>query len=137
MGHLTYSQIRGSLKNANQVTGSMLRTWMENDRTHEWGEGFCFVHNMEPGVYQRGIKCSLYESMYGSLKQISPNTSYPPDGGILNLQTKEEREAGFTRTGDNEYDGRDTDTSNNEIMDDAAQEHDNMSFGRKLKKKKK
>ena len=70
--------------------------------------------------------------MYGSLKKLSSNTSCPPDGGILNLQSKEEPGAGFTRAGDNEENGRYTDTTNNEIMDDAAQEHDNMSFGRNL-----
>lgn len=75
--------------------------------------------------------------MYGSPKKVSSNTSYPPDGGILNLQTKEEPEVSFTRTGNNEENGRDKDTTNNEIMDNVVQRHDNMSPGRKLKKKKK
>jgi hypothetical protein len=74
--------------------------------------------------------------VYGSLKKIVSNTSYPPDEAILNLHTKEEPEAGFTSTGDNEENGRDTDTTNNEIIDDAAQEND-VSYGRNLFKKKK
>jgi len=61
---------------------------------------------------------------YGSLKKLSSKTPYPPDGGILNLRTKEEPETDFTRTGDNEENGRRTDTTNNDIMDDTAQEHD-------------
>jgi hypothetical protein len=91
---------------------------------------------MKIGVYRRGIKCGTYEAMYGSPKKVSSNTSYPPDGGILNFQTKEEPEVSFTRTGNNEENGRDKDTTNNEIMDNVVQQHDNMSPGRKFKKKK-
>ena len=89
-----------------------------------------FVHNMKSGVYHRGIKCSHYETMYGSLRKTGSNI-YLPDGAILNSQT-EEPEAGFTRTRDDDEENvRHTDKTDNEIMDDTVQEHDNMSFGTK------
>jgi hypothetical protein len=121
------SQTQGSLKNANQGIESMLNTWLENNHMRKWSEGSCFLHIMKSGVYQRGIKSSPYEAMYGSLKKVGRNTSCLPDETFLNLQTEERPEAGFKSTGDNDENGRHTDKTNNEIMDHIVQQDDNKT----------
>ncbi|GFU55536.1 KRAB-A domain-containing protein 2 [Trichonephila clavipes] len=64
-GKPRHSQSQGSVERANKDIENMLCTWMQDDKSDHWSEGWRFVQFMKNRAHHSGIKGTPYEALFG------------------------------------------------------------------------
>lgn len=95
-GKPRHSQSQGSVERANQDVENILATWLQDNKTKKWSEGLKFVQFMKNRSLNHGIKCSLYEAMFGCSAKIGLKSSALPILIINKLKTEEDLEEAIT-----------------------------------------
>jgi hypothetical protein len=86
-GKPRHSKSQGSVERANQDVQNMLTTWMETNNTIKWSERLRFVQAMKNRAYE-GIKCSLYEAMFGVPMKLGISNSVLPRNLTIKMTTE-------------------------------------------------
>ena len=85
-----HSQSQGSVERVNRDIEDILFSWMEENCTSKWSEGFCFVQVRKNNALHHGLKCSPYEVMFGQCMKIGLKTSNIPTEILPGLISEED-----------------------------------------------
>ncbi|XP_039312990.1 KRAB-A domain-containing protein 2-like [Solenopsis invicta] len=84
-GKPRHSQSQGSVERANQDIENMLASWLKDNNTTKWLNGFKFVQFMKNRALHFGIKQSPYKAMFGIEPRVGLTTSSLPSDMITNI----------------------------------------------------